>query len=132
MTTKNEYEAPQPDIVIMLREAIPDDLRAIGGLPTGIQNKKKEERLPYEEERPALDLAHVFERADEIAKTSIRGRPKKGAAYQPKKGVMLRLDPAVLDWLSSKGHLGTTANAYLFALMEAEQAKPDRGAELSR
>lgn len=72
------------------------------------------------------ELRELFERADEIASSTLKGRPRKGHASPEKKTVTVRLEKEVVDWL--KEHSPQTSaqvNAFLVALMEAEAREDD-------
>lgn len=69
-------------------------------------------------------LRNIFARADEIASSSLKGRPKSGVSHQTKSAVRARIDDDVIEWLKSKSPQYTTQiNAYLRALKEAEESE---------
>jgi len=71
-------------------------------------------------------LSELFQRADELASTPERGRPVKGADFNPKVKTNLRIDEDVIEWVKSKGPNHTTRiNALLRALMEADEEPPE-------
>lgn len=91
----------------------------------GIEGVPEEEAYPVSENN--LDkqdhLAQIFKRADEIAASTLKGRPAAGSDHPSRSAVRARIDDDVIDWLKTKNPQYTTQiNAYLRALKEADEA----------
>jgi len=73
-----------------------------------------------------IDLALLFERADNVVSNSVKGRPKIDSEYVPKVNANIRLDQEVVDWLKGMGpqHY-SRINGLLTALMEAQESLSD-------
>ncbi len=69
-----------------------------------------------------VDLERIFERAEIVVSTSLKGRPRIDSEYVPKVNANIRLSAEVVDWLKSMGpqHF-SRINGLLIALMEAEK-----------
>ena len=81
-----------------------------------ISKKRLEELAATKDED--IDYSDIAELDDDFWKRAELRMP------QPKKGIYVRLDPDVLDWLKSKGKgYQTRMNAMLRALMENDQQR---------
>lgn len=106
-----------------LGEATSDELaKAFSWRDTRVRDNEGLEPL-QEKEPTRIDLKVLFDRADEIAATAVRGRPRKDASYQARIDSIVRLSPSAIDWLKSKSpqHM-SYLSALVTALMEADEA----------
>ena len=87
---------------------------------TRVEATERPEPINKEEDTKRANLKHIFDRADEIEASTVRGRPSEGSDYQPKSQAKIRLDERADRWLKAKGKDRRYINALLLALIEAE------------
>ena len=109
--------APLSDCAITIQEFYSDSNEV--ARPTA-RHSVSEEEDSSEKRSP---LTSIWERADEVMKASKGGRPAEG--HVKRAVTRIRLDPANVEWLKSKGpnHL-SRINGLLTALRENEENHP--------
>ncbi|MBL4893005.1 MAG: BrnA antitoxin family protein [Rhizobiaceae bacterium] len=93
----------------------------VEGLAEGVPNPMSDKFDKFGGDGNSL-LAEIFSRADEIAASTLKGRPATGSEHPARSPVRARIDDDVIDWLKAKNPQYTTQiNAVLRALKEAEE-----------